>query len=96
MPATYKYVHGKGLGEHHAGTERRELPAEMRDLDLAPGTVVEHADTDVDTGWPILAWTDTTGTGRRTTIDPGFFTDHFEPLPEQPERNLLWRFPPDS
>jgi len=85
MPATHKYVHDKGLGEHHATAASRELPAEMRDLDLAPGTEVEHADTDEDTGRPIVAWTDTTGTGRRTTIDPEFFADHFEPLGDQPE-----------
>lgn len=80
MPATHRYTHGRGLGEHHATAAGRELPAEMRDLDMPPGTEVEHADTDEDTGRPIVAWTDTTGTGRRTTVDPEFFAEHFEPL----------------
>jgi hypothetical protein len=86
MPAaTHKYAHSRGLGEHHATESGRELPAEMRDLDLAPGTEVEVADTDEDTGRPIVAWTDTTGTGRRTTVDAEFFAEHFEPLHAQPE-----------
>jgi hypothetical protein len=80
MPASqYKYAHDKAFGQHHAETgARRELPAEMRDLDLGPGTVVEQVGTDEDTGRPILAWTDGTGTGRRTTVDPEFFAEHFE------------------
>ena len=84
MPPTHRYTHSRGLGEHHATEASRELPAEMRDLDMAPGTEVEHADTDEDTGRPIVAWTDTTGTGRRTTVDQEFFAEHFEAL--SPER----------
>jgi len=80
MPATHKYVRDKGFGEHHASAASRELPAEMRDLDMAPGTEVEVADTDEATGRPIVAWTDPTGTGRRTTVDPEFFAEHFEAL----------------
>ena len=85
MPATHKYVHDRGFGQHHAEASQRELPAEMRDLDMAPGTEVEVAGTDEDTGRPILAWADATGNGRRTTVDTEFFAEHFEPLPAQPE-----------
>ena len=85
MPATHRYTHDAGFGAHHATVAGRELPAEMRDLDLPPGTEVELADTDEDTGRPILAWADATGNGRHTTVDTEFFADHFEPLPAAPE-----------
>lgn len=87
MPATHKYSHpsGKGFGQHHAEESGRELPAEMRDLDMPDGAEVEHADTDEDNGYLIVAWTDTSGTARRTAIEPGFFTEHFEPVTAIPE-----------
>jgi hypothetical protein len=79
MPVKYVYDHpeGKGFGEHHATELGRELPAEMRDLDLPHGTVVEHAGTDDDTGAVIVAWTDKTGITRHTAIEPGFLAAHF-------------------
>jgi hypothetical protein len=82
MPATHRYSHpeGKGFGRHHAEESGRELPAEMRDLDMPPGTEVEHADTDEDSGRPIVAWADASGNPRRTSIDPEFFREHFEPM----------------
>lgn len=80
MPATHKYAHDKGLGEHHAAEDGRELPAEMRDLDMAPGTEVEHVANDEDTGHLIVAWTDKAGDARRTSIKPDFFASHFEEL----------------
>ena len=58
----YAYSHpdGKGVGEHHAAAHGRELPAEMRDLDMAHGTEAEHVATDEDTGALILSWRDRT------------------------------------
>jgi hypothetical protein len=90
MPATHVYRHpqGKGYGQHHAESAGREHPAEMRDLDMPSGTQVEHAGTDEDTGALIVSWTDRTGIGRRTAVDPGFFTAHFTPVaPDAPEGN---------
>jgi hypothetical protein len=73
----YAHPEGKGLGEHHAGEHGRELPAEMRDLDLPPGTEADHIATDEDTGAVILAWTDRTGTPRNSAVSPEFFAAHF-------------------
>lgn len=80
MPATHKYAHDKGFGEHHATEAGREIPAEMRDLDMAPGTEVEHDGTDEDRNLVIVAWTDKAGDARRTSVDPAFFVSHFEEL----------------
>jgi hypothetical protein len=79
MPASYRYDHPEslGLGEHHAAGHGRELPAEMRDLDMPHGTVAEHAGTDEATGAVILAWTDKSGTPRNTAVQPGFLATHF-------------------
>jgi hypothetical protein len=86
MPATHRYTHSKGLGEHHAAEAGRELPGEMRDLDMAPGTEVEHGATDEDTGALIVAWEDSSGIIRHTAIHPDFFDEHFEALvPGTPE-----------
>lgn len=79
MPVKYVYDHpeGKGFGEHHASEHGRELPAEMRDLDMPHGTVVEHAGTDEDTGAVIIAWKDKTGVLRNTAVHPDFLASHF-------------------
>lgn len=87
MP-TYRYAHpeGKGLGQHHAESAGRELPAEMRDLDMAHGTGVEHAGTDDGTGAVIVAWTDRTGITRHTAVAPEFLAGYFEAVtPGAPE-----------
>jgi hypothetical protein len=82
MPATHRYSHpeGKGFGQHHAEAGQRELPAEMRDLDMPPGTEVEHIATDDDRNLVVVAWTDRAGDARRTSVDPDFFVSHFEEL----------------
>ena len=82
MPATHRYSHpeGKGFGQHHAEADHRELPAEMRDLDMADGTEVEHAGTDEDRNLVIVAWTDKAGDARRTSIGPDFFVTYFEEI----------------
>jgi hypothetical protein len=77
MPSAYTYSHDKGLGDHHAGAAGRELPAEMRDLDMPPGTQVEHVATDDATGALILAWTDKSSVLRHTAVTPEFFSGHF-------------------
>jgi hypothetical protein len=82
MPPTHVYTHPdrKGLGQHHAEEAGREHPAEMRDLDMAHGTEVEHVATDEDTGHLIVNWTDLSGHPRSTSAAPDFFAAHFEPL----------------
>jgi hypothetical protein len=86
MPATHRYAHDKGFGEHHATEASRELPAEMRDLDMPPGTEVEHIATDEDTGALIVAWEDRGGITRHTAVQPDFFDERFEALvPGTPE-----------
>jgi hypothetical protein len=82
MPATHKYAHpeGKGFGQRHAEESGRELPAEMRDLDLSDGTEVEHVGTDEGRGLEIVAWTDLSGVERRTSVEPDFFASNFEEI----------------
>lgn len=77
MSHTFNHPEGKGLGEHHAAEAGRELPAEMRDLDMPSGTHVEIAGTDEATGAVIVAWTDRGGVLRHTAIQPEFFAAHF-------------------
>ena len=74
---SHTYTHDKGLGEHHAAEAGRELPAEMRDLDMAPGTEVTTVATDDATGAVIVAWTDKSGVLRHTSVAPDFFAEHF-------------------
>ena len=77
MSYTFDHPEGKGFGEHHATEAGRELPAEMRDLDMPSGTVVEHVGTDEATGAVIVAWTDRGGVLRHTAVHPDFFDAHF-------------------
>jgi hypothetical protein len=80
MPATHVYNHaqGKGFGQHHAEEGGRELPAEMRDLDMADGTEVEHVATDIERRLEVVAWTDMSGDARRTSVEPEFFASNFQ------------------
>jgi hypothetical protein len=73
----YDHPESLGFGEHHATEHGRELPAEMRDLDMPHGTVVEHAGTDDDTGAVIVAWKDKSGTPRNTAVSPELLATHF-------------------
>ncbi len=75
---TYSHPEGKGLGQHHAEAASRELPAEMRDLDMPSGTAVEHVATDEATGAVIVSWTDKGGVLRHSSVAPGFFAVHFK------------------
>lgn len=75
---TYIYSHpeGKGFGEHY---KNDTLTAEMTELDLHDGDEVVVMEFDADTDWILIQWTDSTGIGRITTVDPAFFDDHFIP-----------------
>lgn len=77
MPYTHVYSHDRGYGQQAAERAGREHSAEMRDLDLAPGTPVEVTGTHEVNGHVIVAWTDQSGTARNTAIDPDFFDQHF-------------------
>ena len=77
MTHIFAHPEGLGFGEHHAAEAGRELPAEMRDLDLPSGTEVEVAGTDDATGAVIVAWTDRGGVLRHTAVQPAFFAEHF-------------------
>lgn len=67
----YNHPEDKGYGEHALGTP---LTAEMTELDLKDGTEVTLLEFDVDSGWPLIEWTDAVGIGRITTIDPTTFS----------------------
>jgi hypothetical protein len=77
----FKYDHpsGFGYGEHNKNAAGfGEMTAEMTELDLKDGMGVTFVDFDVDTGWPIVSWTDSTGINRITTIDEQY-VDLFPP-----------------
>lgn len=76
----FSHPEGIGVGEHHAAEAGRDIPAEMRDLDMASGTEADHVATDDQTGALILAWTDRTGVHRNTAVTPAFLATHFTPL----------------
>jgi len=65
-----------GYGRQAKGSA---LTDEMHNLDLHDGTEVEFIEFDADSGWPIIEWTDSTGLGRITTIDPILFDNQFLP-----------------
>lgn len=71
----YTYTGEKGLGAAHA---ERDLPAEMADLDLAPGTEVTYDGYDNDRDLVLLEWTDAQGTPRRTSVEPDHFSSMFK------------------
>lgn len=74
-PQLRVYQHDTGLGAHHADTG---LTAENTDLDLPAGTKVTILGADEERGGLVLIqWTDPHGTGRITSIEPGFFAEHF-------------------
>ena len=88
MPAVvaqqYTYTHPSGLGfGEHSLNEATSAPitAEMKELDMADGTVVtvealDESEGDSN-GWPIVNWTDSKGLDRMTTIDPVTFDEYF-------------------
>jgi hypothetical protein len=70
----YEHPQGQGFGEAAKGIT---LTADMRELDMAHGTVVTFLEYDADSGWPLVEWTDGTGIQRITTIDPVVFGSWF-------------------
>jgi len=55
-----------------------ELPAEMHDLDMAPGTEVEVIGPDDERDLVLVNWTDRNGTPRTTSLTAETFADDFE------------------
>ena len=55
-----------------------DLPAEMRDLDMEPGTEVEVAGHDEERDLVLVNWTDANGTPRTTSLPPDTFAADFE------------------
>lgn len=70
----YRHPRGYGLGKAAKG---EPLTTDMHELDLVDGTTVKFLVYDVDSGWPIVEWTDQAGNSRITTIDPVEFGSHF-------------------
>lgn len=78
----YDHPQGLGFGEQvkvEAGFG--ELSAEMTELDLKDGQLVQVDDIDADSGWPVINWTDAVGIDRRTTIEPALFDTYFKLQP---------------
>lgn len=79
-PPANQYVftprHGKGLGEYARGIK---LSLAAAAFDMKPGTHVISDSTDADSGWPIVRWTDTRGLARIVTVEPEYFSVHFQP-----------------
>jgi hypothetical protein len=50
----------------------------MTELDLRDGQEVTLFALDADSGWPIINWTDSTGTDRMTTVSPEMFDRFFQ------------------
>lgn len=55
-----------------------ELPGEMHELDMAPGTEVTVAGHDEDRNLMLLDWVDRAGTPRTTSVEPHVFDRDFE------------------
>lgn len=75
-PMTHVYEHPDelGLGQHFAGKNERI------DLDMDPGTEVRRIGEDSERELVLVAWQDRYGSDRITSIEPGFFADHFRRL----------------
>jgi len=52
-------------------------------LDLASGMLVTLAGYDEESAWPLIEWTDGSGSARITTIDPVMFAEFFTPVIEE-------------
>lgn len=55
-----------------------DLPAEMHELDMAPGTEVTVSGHDLERELVLLNWTDRNGTPRTTSVTAEVFADDFE------------------
>jgi hypothetical protein len=55
-----------------------ELPTEMRDLDMAPGTEVTVVGHDEERDLVLVDWTDSQGNQRTTSVELDVFAADFE------------------
>lgn len=77
----YEYVGEQGLAAAARIADPDtddDLPSEMRELDLRPGTEVTLIEHDLDRDLLILEWTDASGGTRRTSVPPAQFDAQFE------------------
>jgi hypothetical protein len=73
---TYTHPDGSGFGEMALG---QPLTAEMKELDMADGTVITVEGIQ-DDGWPIVNWIDSKGINRMTTVNDLDFDMYFQPV----------------
>lgn len=88
MPAKegeqYRYTGKRGLGQEKRiadpgiPEERNSLASDMADLDLPPGTVVTVLGDDADRDLTLVQWTDSNGTDRILSMEPGEFGSSFK------------------
>lgn len=71
--STFRYAAAAGLAAQYVG----DLSAEMRDLDMPPGTVVTVVGHDDERDLVLVEWTDLSGNGRVTSIEPAVFAENF-------------------
>jgi hypothetical protein len=69
----YQPGHGTGYGHNALG---QELTAEMKELDLQPGTEVTFMQYD-DADWALVEWVDSKGLDRITAIETDQFDNDF-------------------
>jgi hypothetical protein len=74
----YEHPDGRSYEELMSGKRRRLLTTS-----LTHGTPVTLTGYDEESAWPVIEWTDASGSARRTTIDPVMFAEYFVPVMEQ-------------
>jgi hypothetical protein len=79
MDGTYRYRADTGLA---ATLVDRQLPAEMAELDLHPGTEVTVHGYDDDRDLVLVEWSDRSGNPRITSVEPATFAANFEKVGE--------------
>lgn len=77
---TYRYAADAGLAARARVVDpdvSDDLPSEMAELDLKPGTGVTVTGYDRDRDLVLVGWTDAQGTPRITSVEPGHFAATF-------------------
>lgn len=80
-PVRYRYNADAGLAARARIADpdlSDELPSEMHDLDMPPGTEVEVVGHDEERDLVLVNWTDLQGNPRTTSIEPSTFGNDFE------------------
>jgi hypothetical protein len=77
MVEQLRYFHRRGLGYAELMSGKRFA---ANKLDLASGTIVTLVGYDEESTWPLVEWTDGSGSTRVTTIDPVIFVEFFIPV----------------